>query len=82
MKTINSNTAVKYKAFAYYKQKYHRNLNETNSLIEPLNLLCGGCNFRLMKGSSKHSSKLLINFQQTSRHPCLSSFQIRSQWSW
>ena len=38
---------VKYKRFDYYEEKYHHKLKESNSLIEPLNNLCGGCNDRV-----------------------------------
>lgn len=39
---------LKYKPFSYYQEKYQHKLREPNSIIEPLNFLCGGCNYSSM----------------------------------
>lgn len=33
----------KYKPFAYFQEKYYHKLKDPYAIIEPLNLLCGGC---------------------------------------
>lgn len=43
----NNNISLKYKPFKFFHDRYNRKLNEPNSLIEPLNLLCGGCKIYL-----------------------------------
>ena len=39
---------VKYKTFTDYDQKYNQKLKEPYCLIQPLNLLCGGCIVAIM----------------------------------
>ena len=50
-----SKLSTKYKPFQYYQEKYFHRLREPNSLIEPLNMLCGGCMASLLQGPSKLS---------------------------
>lgn len=34
---------IKLKTFNYYEEKYNQKLLESNCLLQPLNVLCGGC---------------------------------------
>lgn len=43
----NNKIEPKLQKFKKYTEKYLKNLSDPNCLIDPLNNLCGGCNYNL-----------------------------------